>query len=40
MPDDILIYERRDRVAWLTKNRPEACNALNRRAAVEGAVAE
>jgi enoyl-CoA hydratase/carnithine racemase len=30
MTDDILIYERHDGVAWLTMNRPEARNALNR----------
>ena len=29
MPDDILIYERRDGVAWLTMNRPAARNALS-----------
>jgi len=28
--DEILIYERREGVAWLTMNRPEARNALNR----------
>ena len=48
MPGDILIHERRDGVAWLTMNRPEARNAAGEparvsrvpRAAIEGAVAE
>ena len=26
---DIVLYEKRDRIAWITINRPEAMNALN-----------
>lgn len=29
MADDVVVYERRGRVAWLTINRPEAANALD-----------
>ncbi len=29
MADDVTVYERRGRVAWLTMNRPQAANALD-----------
>ena len=32
MPDQAVLYEVRDRVAWITINRPEARNALNKAA--------
>lgn len=32
MSDDAILYEVRDRVAWVTINRPEARNALNKAA--------
>jgi enoyl-CoA hydratase/carnithine racemase len=38
MSDELVIYERRDAVAWLTLNRPEARNALN--APLRGALWE
>ena len=29
MTDPTVLYERRDRVAWVTFNRPDVLNALN-----------
>jgi len=29
MSDDLVVYEKEGRIAWLTLNRPEALNAIN-----------